>query len=300
MTTKTSKQSASDTKNTGKNVGSKNQVKVAEVEQKNKLTMDTIKKLNLNIFEGEPRAAEELADDYTFQKGSHNYYLYKCKNQNEATMLSALLRSKLMTACSDYGESISFEMLTTQVYKLIENFREWEGPSLKFEDYSLFFDDKFILDPHVLLRVDFPEDSEISVCLRDFLDILFNNQELISDYIAPYLNKYPEVESISDFILDFLEMAVVSSFREDIINQKFLYNYSGVDSKNKMNIVAFLLPQDIPSDELERKQKIDNIPLSTDKYLLSPYLMVKKYVVKYEGDRDFLPSLSVESTYLKI
>lgn len=299
MTTKTSKQSVSDTKNTGKSVGSENQVKVAEVEPKKKLIMDTIRKLNLDIFEGESRATEELVDDYTFQKGSYNYYFFEFKTIAEAMLFSAIIRAKFMTACSDYGEKIHFEILTTQVYKLIEQFKNRKPPILTQEDYSLFYDDKLLLAPHVLINVFFPNNSEIAVKIRELLDLLFENKSIISDYLAPDFDRYPQVQGLRDFILDFLEMAVVSSFREDIVNQKILYNYSGVDSKNKMNVVAFLLPQDIPSDELERKQKIDNIPLSADKYLLSPYLMVKKYVVKYEGDCYFIPNLSVESTYLK-
>lgn len=298
----TTTKSLSETKNTGKKVGSKNQVKVTEVESEKKLTVDDVMKLSHDIFTGESIAAEELAKDPTFQRNSYREYLYGFKNLAEAHVFTAMLKSILMMVCSEYGEAIWFEVLTTQIYPFIECFSKGEYHPLKFKDYSLFYDNKLLLNPHMFLKIRFPKKSELAIKLRKLLDILFHNQELIPDYISCNINNYPEKESLRDFILDFSEMTVVSSFREDIVNQKFLYNYACADKNQAKNSIAFLLPQDVPSEELERKHyhSPNDSSLCFDKYLIGPDMIIKKYDVFYKWKDLFTPRLEVSLEYIDI
>lgn len=291
------KKSLPEAKNTGKNVGSKNEVKMAKVEPKNKLTVEKLKELRSEIFKRESLAAEELINNSMFLHGDMQELDFEMKTSNIAHMLEFTLEALLMNLRQEYGVSISFEMLTTKMYKLIDGFKRWKKPNLKLKDYNLFYDDKFLLNPHVLIKIYYPSASEIAIKLREFLNALFNNQELIPEYIASLFDNYPENKELRDCVLDFSETISTSSFREDIVSQKFLYSYFFTKVYPKADsFTVFALPHDVPKDELESTHHPNS---SAYRYEFKRGLILKKYHIAYDFSYKRTHSLKVTMDYLR-
>lgn len=268
-----------------------------------KAKVKSIHDIAREIFDTPDEETIDYKNDYTFLEGSHQKYFFKRDSYMEALLLAALIRDIFLTVCSDFFEKFEVEILVTQMPHVVEKFYN-NNLKITHEQFKLFYADEFKIAPYVIIRADFPASSELAVSIKNFLDILFKSDKTVSDYLAKYLVEYPEKNSIKDFLLDFLEIISVESFRNDLSQLKFLYNYSCISKSEIRNNIGFLLPQDVSEEVLSREIDLyNNLSKNSEyKYNHPPYLALKEYKVNYSpvDGKDYLsPSFTCALLHLE-
>ena len=236
-----------------------------------------------NMFDFSEEEISELKKNPAFSRASSERYLSKFKTYEEANVFAAVIRARFLTACSEYGCKIPVRMVVTEMNEMVESFMKDKKIKIQHEKLNLFYHNELKVSPYILIDADFPAESLEAVALKNCLDYLFTDTKALLEYTNHYYLKYLQDIQFKDALLDFLEIVCVKSFREDILQLKFLYNYFCINDSEISNKIAFLLPQDVPEEVVVREIQSLEYFQGPHKYKYNdpPYLAIKEYSVNY-------------------